>query len=202
MPQTSTDIGKLERTRLKLLDAVRNEIAESGRFTAERVASRAGSSTPTFYNHFANKDAALTAAYELLMGDLVQTVAQKCRIEVLLDKGLRELAAWWIETTAAFFRQNAPLFRLAQAAIKESKPMRAVFRAHEEEIIQLYLRFIERGQAAQLIRRGDARAMAEVLTITAQSWNHPLVQRLQPGSALHHELIETVVRMLQPDESR
>lgn len=202
MAEPSPDVGKLARTRQKLLAAVRNEVAESGRFTADRVASRAGSSTPTFYNHFPNKDAALTAAYELLMDELVTLVDQKCRIEVLLDEGLEVLAARWIERTATFFRSNAPLFRIAQAAMKESKPLRTVFRSREAKIIGLYQRFVERGQAAGLLRQGDARAIAEVLTITAQSWNSPLVQRLEPGSALHTELIESVVRMLQPDPPR
>ena len=193
--------GKLQRTRQKLVHAIREEIAVSGRFSAETVTQRAGSSTATFYNHFATKDDALTAAYEQLMGELVEMVNEKCHIERLLDIGLRELVDSWVLRSAEFFCLNAPLFRVAQAAIERSKPMRDVFRQHEATVIEMYRRFIERGQAASLIRPGDPEAMAQMITVVSESWTHPLVQRLEPGSALHQELTESVVRMLSPDNS-
>ena len=53
--------GKAERTRASLVKATGDEIAESGSFTAERVAARAGTSVATFYSHLPTKDVALTA---------------------------------------------------------------------------------------------------------------------------------------------
>jgi AcrR family transcriptional regulator len=195
----STGEGKVQRTRRRLVEAVRAEITARGGFSAESVARRAGTSTATFYNHFATKDEALTAAYEMLMGELVETVADACGIERLLDDGLAGLADRWVLRSAVFFRDNASLFRLAQAAIDRSKPLRDLFRHHEHLVIDTYRRLIERGQTAQVIRGGDVQAMAEALAVVSESWNHPLVQRLEAGSPLHRELTNTVVRMLAPD---
>jgi AcrR family transcriptional regulator len=189
-------VGKLERTRQKLVNAIREEIDVSGDFTAERVARRAGTSPATFYNHFASKDDALFAAYDALMIDLTATVVQCCRIESLLDAGLRRFASHWLVTTAAFFAGNAALFRLAQAAIERSREMRDLFRHHEEQVIQVFRRFIELGQAAQVIRSGDSLAMAQVLAVVSEGWYHPLILRIQPGSPLHDEMTSALVRVL------
>lgn len=178
---------------------MREEIGTRGSFSAEGVSQRAGVSTATFYNHFATKDEALTAAYEQLMDELVEMVSDNCRIEVLLDIGLYVLMERWILRAAEFFRHNAPLFRVAQAAIERSKPMRDVFRQHEASVIELYRRFIERGQAASLIRQEDPEAMARVVAVVSEAWNHPLVQRLEPGNAFHRALTGSIVRMLSPD---
>ena len=190
--------GKLARTRHKLVRAVRDEIAENGGFSAERVALRAGTSTPTFYNHFATKDDALAAAYEQMMLGVVDMAQRKCQIERLLDEGLQVLVADWVLMTGAFFRENVRLSRLAQAAIDRSKTMRDLFREHEARTIEVYRRFIELGQAACAIRQGDPDAMASTLTITAQSWHHQLVQNVEAGDELHRELTGMIVAMLQP----
>ena len=190
--------GKLARTRNKLVRAVREEIAEHGGFSAERVALRAGTSTPTFYNHFATKDDALAAAYEQMMLGVVELAQRKCQIERLLDEGLQTLVADWVLMTGAFFRENVRLSRLAQAAIDRSKTMRDLFRDHEARTIEVYRRFIELGQAACAIRQGNPDAMASVLTITAQSWHHQLVQNVEAGDDLHRELTGMIVGMLQP----
>ena len=204
-PQTSVSAsespqaaGKLARTRHKLVWAVYNEIAETGEFNARRVALRAGTSTPTFYNHFPTKDDALAAAYEQMMVGVVDLARRKCQIERLLDEGLEPLVADWVLMSGAFFRENVRLGRLAQAAMDRSKAMRDLFRRHEAEVIEIYRRFIELGQAASVIRRGNPASMASVLTITVQSWHHQLVQNLQPGDELHRELAGMIVRMLQP----
>ncbi len=195
----SAGAGKLERTRLKLVAAIRDEIAASGDFTAERVTQRAGISPATFYNHFGSKDDALGAAYEALMADLGANIESQCRIERLLDEGLDDFVSGWLLGTAAFFKTNASMFRLCQAVIERSKPMRDLYRHHEETAIGAYQRLIERGQAAQLIRSGDAPAMARVLVVITEGWYHPLIQRLDAGSVLHREMTAAVVRVLAPD---
>ena len=42
--------GKVQRTRQKLINAIREEVAETGSFSAELIARRAGISMATFYN--------------------------------------------------------------------------------------------------------------------------------------------------------
>ena len=191
--------GKLERTRHKLVQALREEIGETGNFTAERVAARAGTSPATFYNHFDTKDDALVAAYQALMADLSQLVARRCQIENLLDEGGREFVSNWLLQTAEFFAGNSRLFRLAQAAIERSRELRELFRRQEESVIEVYRRFIELGQSAGLIRDGDSLAMAQVLVVITEGWYHPLIQRLEPGSPLHAEMTGALTRMLAPD---
>ena len=50
-----------------------------------------------------------------------------------------------------------------------------------------------------MLRGGDATAMARAFMITNEGWSHPLVFRLQPGDALHEELCNLVVRLLEPE---
>lgn len=200
--QPDQPAGKLARTRHKLVQAVHNEIAATGDFSAQRVALRAGTSTPTFYNHFATKDDALAAAYEQMMQGVVTLARRKCQIERLLEIGLPALVAEWVLMTGTFFHEHAALSRLAQAAMSRSKVMRDLFRDHEAEAIEVYRRFIELGQAAQAIRPGDAQAMASVLTITAQSWHHQRVQNITPQDPLHQELSRMIVHLLQPGDDQ
>jgi len=37
--------------------------------------------------------------------------------------------------------------------------------------------------------------MARLLTIIEESWNHPLVQRLEKGSTLHGEITRTLLKI-------
>jgi AcrR family transcriptional regulator len=190
---------RLERNRQKLVAGIRAEIAASGNFTAEGVTKRAGTSPATFYNHFASKDDALVAAYDALMGELADSVLQHCRIERLLDLGLDEFFLDWLLDSAAFFAENAALFRLAQAAIERSSELRELFRHYEDSIIDTYRRFIELGQAAQLVRPGDALAMAQMLAVISEGWYHPLIQKLESGSPLHREMAGSLARALRPE---
>lgn len=194
-----TGDSKIARTRNRLVTAIREDVMSTGTFTAESVSELAGISQATFYNHFPNKEAALLAAYEALMSEVLVLVRHYCRIEHLLDIGLAALAAEWILASSSFFKRHARLFRLAGGAIDRSKAMRDVFRAHETEVINIYVRFIELGQAASVIRSGDAHAMAEWLTVTSESWNHSLVQKLEADGDLHHELTTSLVRALAPE---
>jgi AcrR family transcriptional regulator len=193
--------GKLERTRQRLVQAVREEICDTGNFTADLVARRSGTSAATFYNHFASKDDALIAAYDSLMADLVALVADVCRIERLLDLGLRKFLAEWLARAVSFFREHSGLFRLAQAATTTSRDMREVFRRHEAAALVHYERFIQLGQSANLIRHGDRAAMARVLLVISESWNHPLMRSAAAGSALQNEWTEALVRVLAMEEA-
>ena len=203
MPPKPSDSAtpKIERTRLRLVEAVRSEIqANGGTFTAETAARRAGSSPATFYNHFPSKGSALTAAYETLMRDLVAFVRGELQIDRALEQGLERFIADWLLAVSAFFAANTHVFRAAQAALPGSKEMRDVFREREAEAFECYHRFVNLGQAARLLRTGDAHAMAQVLMVTSEGWNHRSVLEMEPGSPLHRELTRSVVRMLAEEE--
>jgi len=198
----TSSAGKFKRTRAKLVTAIRNEIHESGDFNADLVAKRSGSSPANFYNHFASKDTALIAAYDLMMSDLVALVADQCTIERLLDEGMQPFMAAWMLRTAQFFAENAALFRLTQSAFGRSKTLRDLFRKHEQAVTQCYRRFIELGQAAKQIRGGDPITLAQMLTVFSESWHHSLVQKLEADGPLHDELTQVLVRMLSPDTDK
>ncbi len=62
----------------------------------------------------------------------------------------------------------------------------------------LYEQFIELGQRAQMIRAGSSRAIAHLLLVTNQSWNHPFLREVEPGDALHQEMTALMVQFLAP----
>lgn len=191
-------LRKTERTKLLLIDGVRAEVLRTGQFTADGVARHTGTSPATFYNHFANKDDALVAAYASLMQELSMSIADRFRIDRLLDEGLEGFVHSWLTDSGAFFAAQAPLFRLAQARIDGSKALRDLFRLHENSIRCTYQRLIELGQRAQVIRHGQAEAMAQLLTVLSEGWFHPQVQRMTRDSALHREMTACLVHVLAP----
>jgi len=191
--------SKFERTRQKLLKAVRDEVAETGDFNAGRVAERGVCSPANFYKHFSSKDEAFIAAYEQMMDDLIEFLEAECRIETLLDKGMEKFVAGWLLRTASFFSANAAMFRLAQPTFGRSRELRDLFREHEAATIRIYSRFIALGQAAGLIRNGDQTAMAQMLTVMTEGWHHSLVRNLTPNGKFHKELTLSFICILAPD---
>ena len=193
-------LPKAERTRLRLVRAVRDEIEATGAFTADLAARRAGSATATFYNHFPSKELALEAVHVELMDELVASVEEMLRIERVLDVGLEAFVGEWVLGVASFFRRNARVFSAAQVALPDSKAMRDVFRDREARALETYARFVRLGQAARVIRDGDVAAMAQVMMVTSEGWLHSSVQTIEAGGVFHAELTGSVVRMLAPDE--
>ena len=193
-------LPKAERTRLRLVQAVRDEIGSTGAFTADLAARRAGSATATFYNHFPSKEVALQAVYVELMEELVESVERMLRIERVLEVGLDAFVGEWVLGVASFFRRNARVFSAAQVALPDSKAMREIFRDREAAALEVYARFVRLGQAARVLREGDVAAMAQVMMVTSEGWLHPSVQTIEAGDAFHTELTGSVVRMLAPSE--
>lgn len=193
-------LPKAERTRLRLVQAVRDEIGSTGAFTADLAARRAGSATATFYNHFPSKEVALQAVYVELMEELVESVERMLRIERVLEVGLDAFVGEWVLGVASFFRRNARVFSAAQVALPDSKAMREIFRDREAAALEVYARFVRLGQAARVLREGDVAAMAQVMMVTSEGWLHPSVQTIEAGDAFHTELTGSVVRMLAPNE--
>lgn len=191
-------LRKTQRTRLRLVEAVRAEIEAEGAFTAEQVARRAETSPATFYNHFAGKDEALAAAFDAVMDDLVALVDARLRIDRLLELGLDAFAADWVRACVDFFRANSVTLRAAQAQMAASDELRRIYREHEAAALSRYVRFVTLGQRARAVREGEARAMASAWMIQNQGWNHPSVLRLAPDDALHGELARGTVQHLTP----
>lgn len=191
-------LRKTERTRRRLVEAVRAELERAGQFTAEQVARRAEASPATFYNHFTGKDDALAAAFAAVMDDLVAHVEGHLRIDALLERGLEGFARDWVDACVDFFRAHCMTLRAAQAQVPVSEELRAIFRSHEQAAPAHYVRFVRLGQRAGVVREGDAEAMAHALMIQNEGWNHPAVLRRARGDALHAELALGVVRQLAP----
>ena len=191
---------KIDRTRLRLVEAARDEMAESGHFTADLVARRAGSSPATFYNHFASKDEAFVAVFSAVMDDLVAFVGAHLRIERLLDVGLARFASEWVLACRDFFVANNLVFSAAQMQFPVSKAVRDVYREREEASFEHFRRFVELGQRASVLRAGDAASIGRALMVTAEGWNNPAVLRLEPDDALHGELARVVVAMLGQED--
>ncbi len=199
-PAIESTMSKTDRTRMRLVAAVRKELESVGSFNAEKVARRAKASTATFYNHFESQDEAFDAAYRALMDDLVSHVTEGLKVETLLDIGLEKFAALWVAGCVRFFRSNSVLFAIAQAKALSSAAVRQVYADSEKRAIDCCERFVRLGQSARLFRAGDARDIARAMMILSEGYNNPAVLQMAPGDALHRELSGVIARLLEnPD---
>ena len=194
--------GKSDRTRLRLVAAVRDEYAATGDITADLVARRAGSSPATFYNYFESKQVALNQAFAATMSDLVDLVAGQLQIERVLDVGLDRFAAEWVLACVEFFRENSMVFSAAQMQLRRSAKLREIYRDSEDAAFEKYDRFVRLGQAARTVRTGDASAIATAMMIESQGYNNPAVLRMNTDDTIHIELTRTVVKMLEPEREK
>lgn len=187
-------LGKAERTRLRLVDAVRRTIAAEGTISAGSVARRAETSPATFYNHFSSHDEAVVEAFSAAMRDLVDFVEAELDVVSLLELGIEVFLEGWTWRSLDFFRANSAVFDMATAAARRSPAIRDVYRRREAEALEHYERFVRLGQRAGQVRggEGDAPAIAEALMLLSESWNHPRVLRCERGGALHRELVRVV----------
>ncbi|MDE0884097.1 MAG: TetR/AcrR family transcriptional regulator [Myxococcota bacterium] len=190
--------SKTQRTRARLVAATGDEIAETGSFTAERVANRAGTAVATFYIHLPTKDDALTATFGEVMDELVCVVDASLTRERLELEGLEVLARGFVDACLAFFGERSQVFRLALARMPEHRPLREVYRAHEANAFSLYAGFIESGQRAGLLRAGDVTTLTRSLLVLSQGLNNPLALGLGAEDSLRDELARLVVALLAP----
>ena len=180
--------------------AIRTEVAAKGLFTAEAVAKRARTSPATFYNHFSSKELALASAFAAAMDDLSELVNQGLQVERLLQLGLEGFCADWSKVCAGFFRANAMLLAVAQAEAPRAPELRGIFAKRQHESLARYTQFVELGQRAQMVRQGDADAMAKLLLMTNQCWNHPFLRELEPSDALYQEMTQLMLKLLAPTQ--
>lgn len=143
----------------------------------------------------------MASAFTAAMDDLLEMVTQGLRIEHLLHRGLEGFCSDWAEVCAEFFSANAVLLAVAQAEAKASAELRRIFASRQHESLGRYETFVELGQLAQVIRPGDASAIAKMLLITNQCWNHPFLRQVQPGDALYQEMTQLMVQLLAPQSN-
>jgi AcrR family transcriptional regulator len=184
-----------------LVDAVAAEVAESGSFTAERVAVRAGTSVATFYAYFPSKDLALAAAFSGVLERLVGLVASELRVERLLEQGLPALARRFVRRGVGFFSDEAPLFRLALSRLPVSAVLRDIYREHERVALGHYARFVTLGREAGKLRAGDVDALARALMVLTQGLNNPIALHCESDDPLLELLSEALVDLLSPRPS-
>lgn len=191
------EAGKARRTYETLVAATRTSIDETGTFSAETVAERAGVATATFYTYFSSKDDALAAAFDAVLRELNEETAGGLGIEALLDGSLVSLMRDLVRTVVHVFRDNALVFRLAVARLPESKTIRAVYRERQREGRALLERFLELGAAAGRIRSDAGADVATALLVTLQGYNNPLLLG-RPRPAVLDELARPLVALLEP----
>ncbi|MEE3328080.1 MAG: TetR/AcrR family transcriptional regulator [Myxococcota bacterium] len=167
--------GKAQRTRASLIEATCDELSESGSFTAERVAKRAGTSVATFYVHLPTKELALVAVFERVMGELVSVVDQQLKVERLLEYGLEPLMGEFVQACIDFFSERMLVMRAGLAALPDSRELRQVYREHEGLAFKGFSRFISLGQAAGQIRSGSVEELARTFLVLSQGLNNPLL---------------------------
>ena len=192
--------GKARRTYQKLVEATCAEIAASGSFSAERVAARANASPATFYAYFSTKDAALAAAFSLVLDRLVEWLEQRLSIEALLENGIRKFCHDFVVGATDFFTHDSLVFRCALARLPEDRAMRETYREHERLAFQHYERFIALAQSAGKVRRDDPTQMARALLVLTQGLNNPMTLGLDAADPLLQELADALAGLLSPTE--
>lgn len=190
--------GKAQRTRTRLIEATCDELSESGSFTAERVARRAGTSVATFYVHLPTKEAALVAVFERVMGELVSVVEEQLRVDVLLERGLEPLMGDFVQASILFFSQRMHVMRAGLAALPDSRELRQVYREHEGLAFEVFSRFVSLGQSAGQIQPGPSDELARTFLVLSQGLNNPLLFDTEARSVLSAHLTRVLAEWLAP----
>lgn len=189
--------GKALRTRQSLLEATLAVIAETGEFTGELVAERAGVSTATFYSHFGTKDHAIQACLAQAFELYEERMREVESVERLLDAGLRETMTAIVATITTLNDDYRSVMRLARGRIQASRLLREQSRDEQQRAFAATRRFIELGQASGRIRRDDP----ELLTATVRT----IVEGLDAWTVRSHpdvaatQVPDVLTRYLTPD---
>lgn len=190
---------KAERTLNRLVSATIAEISDTGSFTGDRVAKRAEVSPATFYVRFESKEAALAAAFEATMDELIELVARHWNIERLLNDGLTTLCEHAAHACIEYFRQHAMMFRLALAELPNSKSIRDAYRRGEDYVFDHFEQFITLGQRAGYIRTDDVSVMARTHLILTQGLNNPNAIHSDEQTEISKAYAQLMVAHLRPN---
>lgn len=157
--------ARSRRTRIALVAAVREELRSTGAFTAETVAERADCSPATFYGHFATKDDALTAAFELVLVEMFELLRDSVTVEQIESDDMAMSITDFVERQAMVFRTDSLVFRTAISRLPAHKALRHLYREAERVSLE-HLAFV----------LGD-KALAERFLVMSQGLNNPRALR-------------------------
>lgn len=180
------------------MGAVRQLLAQSGSFSGEAVAARAGTAPATFYKHFASKDDALAQAFGEVLDDLLDVSAGWLDGPVLERHGLTRLCEGLVEDLIRFFRADALVIRAAVARMGDHRGLREVYRDADARARRLFEQFITTGQELGLLPDGDPAVIAEASVVITQGLNNPLVLRSGAPPELPRLLASVLAGLLAP----
>jgi AcrR family transcriptional regulator len=190
---------KAQSTYRALVRWTRAVLAETGGFSAELVAERAGMSPATFYAYFPSKDEALAAALDEVLTELVDRSMRELDIERLLDDGLRAVMQRAAMACLDVFTASAVVLRLALARLPESRTIRHVYREHQRQAMEEIQRFIRLGAAAGRLSADDHESVSLALIVGFQGLNNPLLLNRERDDPAVSRTIDMLVHLLAPD---
>ena len=179
--------ARSRRTRAALVAAVRDELRSTGSFTAETVAERAECSPATFYGHFATKDDALTAAFELVLVEMFEMLRESINEEGLDSDNVESMISEFVEQQTMVFRTESLVFRTAISRLPAHKALRHLYREAERVSLE-HLAFV----------LGD-KELAEQFLVMSQGLNNPRALRADAGhirSDFTRSLTDMIIRGL------
>ena len=189
---------KAQATYRALVDRTRAVIGENGSFSAEQVAERASMSPATFYTYFPSKDEALAAALNEVLDELVERTLAECRVEQLLDHGLRVVLERVVDGCLEIFTADAMVLRLAIARLPDSKVIRHVYREHQKDAFERLKRFIDLGAAAGRLSVEDRDGATTAFLVMLQGLNNPVVLNRDAHDPAVAHLVDALIHLLDP----
>ena len=175
--------ARSRRTRTGLVAAVRDELRSTGAFTAETVAERADCSPATFYGHFATKDDALTAAFEVVLVEMFEMLRDTITEEGIDSGDIDVMIGDFVERQADTFRTESLVFRTALSRLPAHKALRHLYREAERVSLE-HLAFV----------LGD-KALAERVLVVSQGLNNPRALR-SDAQHVRHEFARSLTDMI------
>lgn len=188
--------GKAQRTYRTLVAATRATLAETGRFSGDSVAERAGMAPATFYAYFPSKDEALAAALDDVLTEAVDAAMGHLSVVNLLERGLRPIISDAVDATLGVFTGSAAVMRLALARLPDSRTIRQVYREHETHAVAELERFVLHGVAAGQLKPADPAAATTALLVTLQGLNNPILTHRKGNGAAIGSIVDMLEALL------
>ena len=202
MPQPPSG-RKALATYESLLAAAERVLAADGLpgLNSTVVAAQAGVATGTFYTYFADKDALLAALFARRLDDISAAVEAALAGEALTAGGLEPALRGAVRAVLQGYRAHATVIRAALARIPDSPLLRAVYWERHQRASAEVGRFLRRGAAAGVVRRGGHQSLSLAMLVIVQGLNHPVVLAGEPRqvAAVSDHLVRALAGLLRPD---
>lgn len=159
------------------MDAIRAQFRLRGSLDVSAVASAAGVTTATFYNHFDTNEDSIVAAFDVVLQGLVATSDDIVTIALLDDSGPLETMRLYVDREVGLLRADSQLMRAGVALIAHHPGARAVFRRAESIHLAHLVEVLTEAKENSVIDINDPKATAESLLVLAHGVNHPRLLR-------------------------